>query len=1052
MVQKTLFRVLITALAIVFNLGSSAAQSPVRVGLAAVGASTESVSVEVTLARSGVVDRIEVTTGGSKDLDFRMTGNTCIGVGHMMPFQSCAVSVVFRPTAAGERRGAVTLLDTDGRPLGARPLAASATGPVANFISGQITSVAGNSGFLYGGDGVPATSTSLFLPFGVTSNGAGDLYIADTYNGRIRRVDHATQIITTVAGDGMTGFAGDGGPATAAHLNSPSTVALDAFGNIYIADTSNNVVRVVNSSTGVITTVAGTPGEPGYVGDNGPATQAQLQGPNGLAFDASGNLYIADTGNNVVRQVNLTTGIITTFAGTGAGSYTGDGKAANRATLNGPWGLAVSASDEVYIGDQKNNVIRKVSIVGVISTVAGNGLPGFSGDGASASTARLNKPSNMAFDAANNLYVADTGNNRVRKVNPSTNIITTVAGDNNTSLGVDGQAANVAALYGPYAIAVDGNADIFIADVFHNRIREVPSNLAILLYPTQRVNSVSGVMNQTLENDGTAPLDLSQILPVTNAQLAPSTTCSTSTPLAPLAQCIVAATFNPITTGMQVMGSITIDSNAINAPGTLLLRGDVTSTSPSTVILASNPDPSIVGNPVTFTVQVISPAGVPTGTVQLTDGSSPLVSLTLTNGLASTMISTLSVGQHSITGSYSGDVNYSSSVSQAVLQIVNPVPANSMTTTTISSSANPVSINQPLTLTANVVAVATGQVQPTGSVTFSDGSTALGTTNLTAGTAALAITSLSAGTHCLTADYSGDSLYATSKSSCLNELVTSSNPTTTATLTSSSDPTTVGSPVTFTASIAAVVAGQPVPTGSVQFFDGSALIPASSSTLTMGQASFTDSSLAVGTHLITAVYSGDANYTTSTSPVLTQVVLAPGGTNEFTFTVTPSALSVASGSHASLQITTNSLNTFTDTLQFGCGGLPVGATCRFSENGVSVTGGASKRLAVILDTADPLGSGSTASLKQDGFQRQILAADVTLGALLLLVFRRGKRLLRGRVLVGLVSLGLTLTLSGCGSSIKQASTKPGTYTFQVFASGSTTGISYYVSVPLTVTQ
>ena len=1054
MLQKILLSVAFTVFAAVLNVNSISAQTTVRLGEAVVGTSTQSVPVTVALTRPGVVDRVDVTTFGSKGLDFQAVSNTCVGAGQLMAHQSCSIDIVFRPTAVGERRGAITLLDSAGEPLAVRPMAALANGPVANFVSGEITSVAGNSNFLYSGDGVDATSTSLFLPFGVTLDGAGDLYIADTYNGRIRRVDGATSIITTVAGNGVTGFSGDGGPATAAELNYPSSVALDAVGNIYFSDTNNDVVRVVNSSTGVITTVAGTGGQAGYAGDSGPANEAKLQSPNGLTFDSAGNLYIADTGNNVIREVNLATGLITTVAGTGTASYTGDGNSAAKATLNGPWGLAFSAAGQLYIGDQKNNVVRKVNTLGVISTVAGNGHAGFSGDTLSSTIAELDQPTNIAFDAAGNLYISDTGNNRIRKVNPTTNVITTVAGDNSTSLQGDGYPANQSALYGPYAIALDANTDLFIADGFHNRIREVQSNKAILIYPTLRVNSTSAVISQTLENDGTTPLDLSQILPASNSEVASPTTCSTTTPLAPLAQCVIAATFTPTTTGTPVAGSITLDSNAINGPNTLLLQANVTSTSPSTVILSSSPDPSIVGNPVTFTVEVISSAGVPTGTVQLLDGSNPLdspVALTLTNGLASASISNLTVGQHTITASYSGDVNYTSSVSQAVLQIVNPVPLNAATTTSITTSANPISIHQPLTLTATVAPVATGQAQPTGSVTFSDGKTILGTTNLSVGTAALAVPSLSAGTHCLTATYSGDSLYSTSESSCLNELVTSANPATTITLVSNSDPTAFGSPVTFTTIVASVVSGQVAPTGTVQFFDGTVMIPNSTSTLTASQASLTDSSLAVGTHLITAVYSGDANYTSSTSAVLTQIVLAPAGTSEFTFTVTPASLSLASGTHASLQIMVSSLSTFTDTLEFGCGGLPVSATCTFATNGISVTGAASKTLTVTVDTGNPLGSGSTASLKPAVSKAKLFAAGLSLGAIFLLGFRRGRRMLQSRAWLGL-SLGLLLMLSGCGSSISQTSTKAGTYTFQIFASGSTTGVSYYVSVPLTVTQ
>ena len=212
---------------------------------------------------------------------------------------------------------------------------------------------------------------------------SGNLYIADTGNNRIRKVS-ATGIITTVAGNGSAGYSGDGGPATSAQLDGPEGVAVDGSGNLYIADTCNNRIRKV-SATGIITTVAGN-GSAGYSGDGGPATSAQLSLPAGVAVDGSGNLYIADSGNNRIRKVSAT-GIITTVAGNGSPGYSGDGGPATSAQLNQPAGVAVDASGNLYIADSSNNRIRKVSATGIITTVAGNGFDGYSGDGGPATSA-----------------------------------------------------------------------------------------------------------------------------------------------------------------------------------------------------------------------------------------------------------------------------------------------------------------------------------------------------------------------------------------------------------------------------------------------------------------------------------------------------------------------------------------------------------------------------------------------------------------------------------------------------------------------------------------
>jgi hypothetical protein len=302
------------------------------------------------------------------------------------------------------------------------------------------------------------------------------IYIGDTDNGRVRMVN-TTGIITTVAGDGGWGYSGDGGPATSASLNNLQGVAVDAHGNIYIADTSDNRIRKVTASSGIITTVAGG----GTVlGDGGLATLAGLTSPVGVGLDASGNIYIA--GGNRIRKVTAATGNITTVAGTGASGSGGDGGAATNAGLNGPRGVAVDISGNFYIADAYNNRIRKVTAsTGVITTVAGNGTAGFTGDNGPATSAELANPSGVAVDSAGNIYIADYSNNRIRKVTASTGIITTVAGNGTASYFGDGGPATSAALNYPAGVAVDSLGNIYIADYYNNSIREVIASSGIIV-------------------------------------------------------------------------------------------------------------------------------------------------------------------------------------------------------------------------------------------------------------------------------------------------------------------------------------------------------------------------------------------------------------------------------------------------------------------------------------------------------------------------------------------------------------------------------------------
>ncbi len=333
-----------------------------------------------------------------------------------------------------------------------------------------IETVAGNGAPGYSGDGGPAAAAQIDNSYGVAADGAGNLYIADTSNHRIRKVDASTGNISTIAGTGTGGYGGDGGLATAAQLDNPYGVTPDASGNLHIADTLNHRIRKVDASTGNISTIAGT-GTGGYGGDGGLATAAQLNYPSGAALDASGNLYIADTFNDRIRKVD-TAGMITTVAGTGTNGDSGDGGPATAAQLNQPSGVAVDGAGNLYIADAPNHRIRKVDAAGVITTIAGTGSGGFSGDGGAATAARLNQPASVALDGSGNIYIADWFNHRVRKVDAA-GVITTIAGTGSGGFSGDGGAATAARLNQPASVALDGSGSLYISDRVNQRVRKV---------------------------------------------------------------------------------------------------------------------------------------------------------------------------------------------------------------------------------------------------------------------------------------------------------------------------------------------------------------------------------------------------------------------------------------------------------------------------------------------------------------------------------------------------------------------------------------------------
>ncbi|MCM3494635.1 S-layer homology domain-containing protein [Paenibacillus lactis] len=342
-------------------------------------------------------------------------------------------------------------------------------GEVIATSGGTISTVAGNGTAGSSGDGGAAWMAQLNYPYGVAVDSGGNLYIADTLNHRVRKVD-ASGNINTVAGNGTAGSSGDGGAAASAQLNKPFGVAVDSGGNLYIADTLNHRVRKVDTS-GNISTVAGN-GTAGSSGDGGAAASAQLNKPYGVAVDSGGNLYIADTFNHRIRKVDAS-GNISTVAGTGTAGNPGEGEFATSANIKYPYGVAVDSGGNLfYVADDGSSRVRKVDASGKISTVAGNGTAGSSGDGGAAALAQLYLPYGVAVDSGGNLYIADTYNQRVRKVDASGNI-STVAGNGTAGSSGDGGAAALAQLNFPFGVAVDSGGILYIADTNNNRVRKV---------------------------------------------------------------------------------------------------------------------------------------------------------------------------------------------------------------------------------------------------------------------------------------------------------------------------------------------------------------------------------------------------------------------------------------------------------------------------------------------------------------------------------------------------------------------------------------------------
>ena len=872
------------AIIFVLILSRSSLCAQTTFGTQAVGSSSQSHSISVSAQAPGTVSTVQVLTWGAAGMDFEDLGGSCLGTSVAPSGPPCTESIVFKPVSPGLRSGAVVLLDSQDSVLGEAFVSGIGEAGLGVYINYRnMVPVAGMQGS-YGqlGDGKPATQAQLYLPSAVAVDGLGNLYIADSAHHRIRKVDAGTQTISTIAGIGSPGYSGDGGPASNARLSDPEGISIDGAGNLYIADTGNNAVREVLAISGTIVTVAGN-GAAGDSGDGGLAIAAELSQPVGVTVDLSGALYIADTGNSRIKMVVPVSGMITstsiiqTVAGNGMAGYAGDGNTAILAELDHPFAVAFDSSGNMYIPDSGNNCVRIVRSA-KISTFAGLGplSAGYTGDSGSATAAQLWTPTSVATDVGQNVYIADTQNGSIRKVNSRTGVITTVVRSGYGS-GYYNNKISGNTLYAPTGLAVDGTGNLYIADRLNMVVRELFANQSAIVFSSTRQGSTSSAIRNYIENDGNAPLVVSTTFPGANAQIdAASTTCVPGS-VNVGKYCSVGVVFAPAVAGNPVAGAIDVNLESVNSPMLINVIGNATPINSTQITLLSSQNPISAGLQLTLTAIVMTGDSKPlNGSVKFSDGTVTIGTVPVDgSGVAKLNVSNLSMGSHTIGATYAGDTNgHLDSAQTTVTQIVDEATTTSLTSNVVGGQSI---AGSSVTLTAAVSIQGNGNVPPDGTMLFLDGSNTFATVAVNPGIPTIYTTSsLSNGPHTLTASYSGNSakwiLGSDSPALTVNVVAPASILLSASTITAS-----FGTPVTFTATLN--TSGGTAPSGIVKFLDGVNELGPGVPTGAAGVFVFTTSSLVVGSHSITATYTGDLyNQSVVSAPVNETVNPAPTAT------------------------------------------------------------------------------------------------------------------------------------------------------------------------------
>ena len=1112
----------------------------------AIGSTSAAQTISAQAINAGTITAFAV---GASTTEFTV-GQFSGCPGPIAALGACTAQAQFSPAVPGLRTAPLSITDSTGAvtTIGLSGIGIAAG---ANFAPGNISAFAGTGSAGYGGDGAAAAAALLNAPSGVAIDPSGNVYVADTANNRVRLISSSTGTISTVAGTGMAGFSGDGSAATGAQLNLPGGVALDPAGNLYIADTGNNRVRKVNVSTGTISTVAGGT-TAGNTGDFGLATSALLNGPIAVASDQHGSVFIADTGNNRIREISAYGGTMVPVAGSGTAGYSTDGTAPLAASLRSPSGIFVDTANNVYFSDTGNNLVREITAADALTTLAGaSTTAGFAGDGGLATSASLSGPLGLAVDPAGDVYIADAGNNRVREINVASGVINTIAGNGGLSLAASGTLSTLSGLNAPRAIALDKNGNLFIAASGDNQVANITTASISVAFGTVARGSAAPTQTIALQNFGNAPLTLSGLALSSQSSFSlftgQASDCTAATILAPGSTCNLRIGFTPAAGGPTTATITATDNSFANAASTqvvTLIGTGVVVPSVITIIAGNNQTAHPLGQFSTLTVKVTDSGGyaangaaatfsvpVQTGTAAggmfvggTTAGSTNTITVTTaSDGTASaTLLAGVNTGSFTVTATVPG-VTTAATFMETIAGNVAPV-------ITISVPASALTYGQTATLNATLTPATVGANTATGKVTFFDNGTAITsascTGTITNGTVAACSYIPLAGTHAITAAYSGDNNFSSSSTSTASNFVvnplaitatTSSvsivygstvpsisgtltgilpqdagnvgvsfapvgaktipdvavyplTPTLSGsaaanyTVTASGSPTLtvtqaksttalVVSPVSgylnyttisFIVTVAPATSGSPQPTGIVTVI----ATPATGSAVVLGPfpivngiATASSTTLPAGVYSTTAAYSGSTDYASSTSSATQLTITGP----TFALTVNQPSLTLPQGTAAYVNVTLQPNLIFNSTVTLACTNLPTNTACSFFPATLT---NSSPSAGVNIATSGP----QTSLLRGSPLDKHLAAyaAGFYFANLLIFGFYPNRRR-RVTSFLGLLLVSILAgAISGCSSGVSNPSTPTGSFTIMITGTATVGGTIITSSVPITL--